>query len=64
MCSESGIDYRKVIPLTWHGGKCFRCANHFSQEYPLRLLNIAGDKMFFCSYGCLEEYRRSLLVHA
>ena len=65
MCdSVSGIDYQKVAPLVWYDGCCFQCARRFSRGYPLRLLNIAGDKMFFCSYECLEGYRKSLLDHA
>ena len=61
MCGNvSGIDYSKVAPLVWHDGYCFQCGRRFSGDYPLRLLSIAGDRMFFCSYECLEGYRRSL----
>lgn len=61
-CNVSGIDYSKIAPLVRYDGQCCRCQESLSVEYPLRLYNIAGDRMYFCSYACLEGYRASLLT--
>ncbi len=64
MCSSSGIDYRNVAPLVWCDGYCVQCSKRVLGEYPLCLRNISGERMYFCSYKCLELYREALAKSA